>query len=56
MNRLLINNIHIVNEGDIFEGAIVIEGETIAEVLHSKEQPATICQQIIDGGGAYLLP
>ena len=56
MNRLLINNIHIVNEGDIFEGAIVIEGETIAEVLHSKEQPATICQQIIDGEGAYLLP
>ena len=40
MKRTYIHNARIVNEGQTFEGAIVIENEVIAEVLKAGEQPA----------------
>ena len=34
MNRLLIDHVRIINEGQTFDGAVVIEGEKISEVLY----------------------
>ena len=56
MKRTYIHNARIVNEGQIFEGAIVIENEVIAEVLKNGETPAAPCEETIDAQGCYLLP
>lgn len=56
MSRTLIHHVHIVNEGEAFDGAIVIENEQIAEVLRGEASPALPCEEILDGQGAYLLP
>ena len=56
MKRTYIHNARIVNEGQTFEGAIVIENEVIAEVLKAGETPASPCDEIIDAGGLYLIP
>ena len=52
----LINNATIVNEGRQFQGAVVVDGEYIIDVL---EQPLTDVERfdnIIDATGLYLLP
>ena len=56
MKRTYIHNARIVNEGQTFEGAIVIENEVIAEVLKAGEQPASPCDESIDAQGMYLIP
>ena len=56
MKRTYIHNARIVNEGQTFEGAIVIENEVIAEVLKAGETPASPCNEIIDAEGLYLIP
>jgi len=56
MKRTYIKNARIVNEGQTFEGAIVIENEVIAEVLKAGEEPTTLCNETIDAQGCYLLP
>ena len=56
MKRTYIHNARIVNEGQTFEGAIVIENEVIAEVLKAGEIPASPCDEIIDAEGLYLIP
>ena len=56
MKRTYIHNARIVNEGQTFEGAIVIENEVIAEVLKAGETPASTCDETIDAGGLYLIP
>ncbi len=56
MKRTYIHNARIVNEGQTFEGAIVIENEVIAEVLKAGETPASPCDETIDAQGCYLLP
>ena len=56
MKRTYIHNARIVNEGQTFEGAIVIENEVIAEVLKNGETPAAPCEESIDAQGCYLLP
>ena len=56
MKRTYIHNARIVNEGQTFEGAIVIENEVIAEVLKAGETPASPCDKTIDAGGLYLIP
>ena len=56
MKRTYIKNARIVNEGQTFEGAIVIENEVIAEVLKAGEQPASPCDETIDAQGMYLIP
>lgn len=55
-HRLFIHNVHIVNDGECFEGAVVIEGEQVAEVLRGETLPARPCDETLDGQGAYLLP
>ena len=54
--RTYIHNARIVNEGQTFEGAIVIENEVIAEVLKAGETPASACDETIDAQGMYLIP
>ena len=54
--RTYIHNARIVNEGQTFEGAIVIENEVIAEVLKAGETPASPCDATIDAQGMYLIP
>ncbi len=52
----LINNATIVNEGRQFQGAVVVDGEYIIDVL---EQPLTDVERfdnVIDATGLYLLP
>ncbi|MBR5205387.1 MAG: dihydroorotase [Bacteroidaceae bacterium] len=56
MKRTYIHNARIVNEGQTFEGAIVIENEVIAEVLKAGETPASPCDETIDAKGLYLIP
>ena len=56
MKRTYIHNARIVNEGQTFEGAIVIENEVIAEVLKAGETPASPCNETIDAEGLYLIP
>ena len=56
MNKILIKNACIINEGRIFKGAILINGDKIAEVFESAV-PATIDNvEMIDAEGKYLLP
>ncbi len=56
MKRIHIHNTRIVNEGQTFCGAIVIENEVIAEVLKQGEEPSAPCDETIDAQGCYLLP
>lgn len=56
MKRIYIKNAQIVNEGQTFKGAVVIENEIITEVLKAEEVPSTPCEETIDAQGCYLLP
>ncbi len=55
MSRILIKNAKIVNEGEIFEGDVLIEGEYIVEIGQniSLKNSST---KVIDAEGNYLLP
>ena len=64
--RLLIQGGHIVNEGRVFSGSIVVEDGKIFEVRSKKEEsrsdasansflPATF-DEVIDAAGCYVLP
>lgn len=54
-NKILIKNAHIVNEGAIFNGDILIEGEYIKEVSDSISAKSSDVF-VIDAEGKYLLP
>ena len=56
MKRTLIRHAVIVNEGRKVQGAVVIEGEQIAEVLTEGQEPSAPCDEVIDAQGSYLLP
>jgi dihydroorotase len=55
VNRILIKNAKIVNEGSLFEGDVLIEDEFIVEIAESisAKSPSTT---IIDAEGNYLIP
>lgn len=54
MSTTLIKNVHIVNEGTIVKGDVLIEGEIISKISTS---PITHqADTIIDGTGKYLFP
>ena len=55
MKTKLIKNVHIVNEGDIFNGDVLIEGEFIKEISESISAKSSEVY-VIDGEGKYLLP
>ncbi|MDR7209751.1 dihydroorotase [Flavobacterium piscis] len=55
MNRILIKNAKIVNEGTIFEGDVLIENDLIVEVADSISLKTSDCI-VIDAEGNYLMP
>lgn len=55
MNRVLIKNAKIVNEGVIFEGDVLIENDIIVEIAESISAKFADCK-IIDAEGNYLMP
>ena len=55
MNRILIKNAKIVNEGSIFEGDVLIENDLIVEVADSISLKTSDCI-VIDAEGSYLMP
>lgn len=57
MQRTLIKNATIVNEGRSLRGSVVIGSDGNIESLPAEgEAPATPCPQTIDATGCYLLP
>lgn len=55
MNKYLIKNAKIVNEGVIFEGDVLVENDLIVEVSENISLKTSDCM-IIDAEGNYLLP
>jgi len=55
MNRILIKNARIVNEGKIVEGDVLIEGDIIKEIAESISAKSSDTK-IIDAEGNYLIP
>lgn len=55
MNTVLIKNAKIVNEGTVFEGDVLIEGEIIVEIAERISPKSANCK-IIDAEGNYLIP
>ena len=55
MNRILIKNAKIVNEGSIFEGDLLIEDKYIKEIADSISAKSSDIK-IIDAEGNYLIP
>ncbi|MFY0484001.1 dihydroorotase [Flavobacterium sp. PLA-1-15] len=55
MNRVLIKNAKIVNEGTIFEGDLLIEDKYIVEIAESISAKSSTTK-IIDAEGNYLIP
>ncbi len=54
--RTIISNGKIVNEGDTFDGSVVIEGDRIAQVVKGKETPRGIFDKRLDATGCFVLP
>ncbi|MBF4493784.1 dihydroorotase [Flavobacterium sp. JLP] len=55
MNRILIKNAKIVNEGSIFEGDVLIENDLIVEISDSISLKTSDCI-VVDAEGSYLMP
>jgi dihydroorotase len=55
MNRILIRNAKIVNEGTIFEGDLYIEDKIIKEIAESIS-PKSPDVRIIDAEGSFVIP
>jgi dihydroorotase len=55
MNKVLIKNANIVNEGQIFKGDVYIEGERIVEVSNQISAKSAEVN-VYDAEGKYLLP
>lgn len=54
--RKLIYGGTIVNEGQAFQGAVVIENDRIAEIIPTTETPRGIFDQKTDATGCFVLP
>ncbi|MCZ8228974.1 dihydroorotase [Flavobacterium sp.] len=55
MNKILIKNAKIVNEGAIFEGDLLIENDIIVEIAETISPKSSDCK-IVDAEGNYLIP
>lgn len=55
MNRILIKNAKIVNEGIVFEGDVLIENDFIVEISENISAKSSNCT-IVDAEGNYLIP
>ena len=56
MKTTLIYNANIVNEGKEFPGSVIIEDETIKEVIQGSYIPQGDFDETIDAQGDYLMP
>ena len=56
MKTTWIKNARIVNEGETFEGSVIIAGENIVEVLKGTQAPSIPYHETIDANGYYLIP
>ncbi|MCM0716672.1 dihydroorotase [Parabacteroides sp. W1-Q-101] len=56
MNKILIKNARIVNEGCMFKGSVLIDGDKIAEVFEEVVPETASNVQVIDAEGKLLLP
>lgn len=56
MKRTLIENATIVNQGRIFIGSVLIEGQKISRIMTGIHHSPFLYDQIIDATGCYLLP
>ena len=56
MNKILIKNARIVNEGRMFKGSVLIDGDKIAEVFEEVVPETASNVQVIDAEGKLLLP
>ena len=55
--RTLIKNAILVNEGEVYEGALLIQNHHIEQVLRGHgAMPTQPADQVIDAQGAYLCP
>ncbi len=56
--KTLIKNAKIINEGRIFNGAVLIDGEFISRIFNSDQIPPELADQaaVIDAAGQYLMP
>ena len=56
--KTLIKNARIINEGRIFKGAVLIDGEFIAKIFTGDQIPAELANKaaVIDAAGQYLIP
>lgn len=54
--RKLIHGGTIVNEGQSFSGAIVIEDNRIAAIMPENEPPRSNFDEIIDATGCFVIP
>ena len=58
MNKILIQNPRIINEGRSFIGSVLVEGDKIAAVFEG-EVPGNVraeANQVIDATGKWLIP
>ncbi|SEG20351.1 dihydroorotase [Parabacteroides chinchillae] len=58
MNKVLIHNARIINEGRIFDGSVMIDGDKIAAVYEGQISDAVRSEatEVIDATGKWLLP
>ncbi len=54
--KTIIKGGHIVNEGRVFEGAIVIEDDIITRILTSSDTSCEDAEEVLDVTGCYVLP
>ena len=54
--RTLISNPTIVNNGEQFQGSMVVNNGKIVEILRGDELPRAECDEIIEATGLYLIP
>ncbi|MBR3907294.1 MAG: dihydroorotase [Bacteroidaceae bacterium] len=54
--RILISNPTIVNNGEQFQGSIVVNNGKITEILRGNALPRTACDEIVEATGLYLIP
>ncbi|MEI8112242.1 MAG: dihydroorotase [Bacteroidia bacterium] len=56
--KTLIKNAQIINEGRIFKGAVLIDGEYISKVIEGDHIPAEYAAgtTVLDAAGQYLIP
>ena len=56
MNKTLIKNVKIVNEGRVFNGSITIVDDCIADISETVQQPEASFNRVVDASGCFVLP